>query len=631
MATTQDLLYPNGSTLYYSNCRGTNYLPIMQSEWEKSGYLPRNPFIGYDTSVAFLGTNKTTQWVYYNHNDNVNCVEMLRSVGFNAIRVFTDIYVWNRNKNLFMENIKDFLRICDKNKMRVQFVIFDGVNITPYDEPQNRAETVSSVENGLLSGWQGIPHRFELSSQAQTDNFFATCATPYLTHFAQTVSSHQSFWSFDLCNEFGLDAFDNFVYLTELGCQYVSSILPTVGITFGYGAGCLPYPNPLTNGSGTGPGGRVVDYPNPTQELSSVINFVSIHPYNNNKLITRFRVDEAVSNAILTGRPAMYNELSNPDSGALFPTMMGFFKDFGMGGLYFDGLRDFYPSHEPFAELQGLFYWDRQINRLFDASSIARLSFSSNWFSPTQLKYNHTVKATSLDGGVDQGFWSGVVPQHREFIPNVYVSANQALWETTKAIIYASNPDGSKNYPPNPGHPLSNSESMALIVAVSGLQFRDYYNMLYNHTNFRPLADFPDAESGPDFVARNNEILLRNKIVEVLGAALEVDRRLPGSQLIGSQYDPMPFASSHRLSFSGISYPLLRLDGSSISPVTELTIQTGDDKACLENETCLYIDNNPANALDWEAYDEFYASCFDSLIEFFDLLEATEDPRYDVY
>ena len=76
-----------------------------------------------------MGTNKTAQWWYYNDRDAENAISILRSNGINAVRVFLDYYVFKARELEHLDDIKSFLTICDNYKVRVQFVLWDQLNI----------------------------------------------------------------------------------------------------------------------------------------------------------------------------------------------------------------------------------------------------------------------------------------------------------------------------------------------------------------------------------------------------------------------------------------------------------------------------------------------------------------------
>lgn len=603
--STQYLGYPSGSTKYYVNARGQNYLPSMENEWKKSGYLPRSPLF-YAASNVFLGSNKTSQWWYYDSEDNERCLQQLRSIGDNCIRVFADIYVWHRNPEKFKAAIKDFHRLCDKYKIRVQWCLWDGIEIVARSgnapQPVNRAQTVSSLEHGLLMSWHQVPHEFEVSSVAAQADFFTTCATPYLNDFASSVSSYQSLWSFDLKNE--SDGLGRLALVSSTSI-YLSSMLSSlgVGITIGHGSTYDPYPRDvvLTNGIGQGPGGTYLNSRDYITSCAPWTNFASVHLYANTRYNKVRYVNEAVSGAEILGIPGMYNEEN------LFRYEMDTYRKIRYGGMSFDGLIDRAFSEEPFLNVQGIFYADGTVRNADTVSSYTQTASAANWFSNRQLNFQPIEKTNSTNGGLDGGFWSGVIPEHREFKSDIYVSATELAWTATKSLLYANFPWASKNYPPIYGTPMD--EQVFYSTRGEGYTFPDLVRKVLNwEEEFPPLSGMDDG----NFVLKNKEICIRNLILKDTTDYLFDFNIYP--QLVGSQFDPNPISAFLRYDFSSTSYPLLRA-ASSVAPLNNNRFATEwSSVTCHTTSSCFYnVGTDISQGLDWEAYDELYNSCFDKL------------------
>lgn len=632
--TTQNLLYPSGTTKYYTNCRGTNYLPLMTEEWRKSGWLPRLPetvagsFFGYPTSTSFQGHNKTAQWWYYNSADNKRSVELLRGLGINALRVFTNIYVWARKRQQHLQDLQDFMKICDRNKMRVQLVLWDGVYIPEGSnllEPQNRASTVSSLEFGLTYSWMAVPHAFELSSAAQTSDFFTTCATPFINDICSSVSSFQSLWSIDIANEEPRQTYGSslIVSSSNLLNRNLSSI--GVGLTFGHGNDYSPYSATLTNGNGIWDG-----YPNEIYRLAPYIHFASIHPYvTNNKMMTSQYVRDAVSGATALGIPGMYNEGANPDLGNYtFVCIKHFNIDNNFGGLLFDGLIDYAASYEPFLSTQGLLYADGQCRSILDSSSYIDLAKRHNWLRPSQLNRELVEKSESTNNGVDGGYYSGVIPEHAEFDPDEAVSATQIRWQFAKDLLYGAYPGISKNYLPYPGHPLNSTNYS---FTASAYTIENYVSAARAYqTIFTPLSSINPVTN---FIELNRQLVIRDQILQ--GASfntVNMDNRMVWPELRGSQYDFLP-ASALRLTLSAQIFSSTRTDGSSIKAfqLSAGPVVSGNIP-CLATSSCIYTSDGHPN-IDWNAYNTYYNQCFANLNTYLDELEtlAETDSRYVLY
>lgn len=602
-----------GTTRYYSNCRGTNYLPAMKSEWEKSGYFPRYPSgtvfgdalpgNNYAVSDSFQGVNKTSQWWYYSHEDNANNVRLLRTLGMNAIRVFSNIYVWARDRDRYINAIKDFHKICDKNKMRVQWVLWDGVDI-PVDGityPQNRTEATSALEVGLLNRWTRMPCPFEVSSAAQASNFFTTCATPFITDMVSSVSSFQSLWSFDIVNEHDT----NQLRLVSSTSFLLSSMLSSVGagITFGHGDGFQPYSACPSYAS---------VYPNAIFQMSSHVNFASIHTYGTSRYTTTRYLLEGVSGARMIGKPFMVNESHNANTLQWPDNDLEAASAVGVGVIGFDGLIDHGLSYEPFRDDQGILFWDGEVRSLKDASGYTNASLGSNWFSNSQINRKLVQKSTTTNNGADGGYYSGVIPEHLSYNADLYVSAPLAKWEAVKSAYYTlyGSLTNSKNFTPYTGHPLQ--DGFGYGFANSGIDYEQAYNMLQDfNTHFPPLSSM-DGSPGEGFANKNKSVVLRTLLLNFLSTfPLEQNSGITWSLLRGTDCDsnpiPVSAATTFYNSFSAVSSVA---GATSKLPGVNNTLATSATMLCKTNANCLEL---VGGAIDWAAYDAIYSNSVTNL------------------
>ena len=662
----QDLITNNSTYYYFKNGRGVNYLPIMHSEWEKSGYLPRHAadsYIGvaansvsallgyspvYDSSNAFYGTNKTSQWWYYNHNDNDVCLRHLKSIGINCIRTFTDINVWARDPDRFNTAIKDFAKLCDKYKIRAQYVIWDGVgsfedSLANYSlEPSSTSMTVSSLEHGLISSWQRIPHQFQVSSEQAAANYYTASAIPFLTDFVSSLSSYQSTWSVDISNEHGaksdgLGGYTNYrAYLSFSSCEYLRTIMPNLKLTFGNGAGISIYSGTMPYGRG--PGGTYAGATYDIYQLSSVLDFWSIHSYHNNRYTLLRMLDEAVSSAKITGIPVMINEFGNADSGRGLELDLSTLTAYKFGAQSFDGLSEFGMSREPFRDVQGIFYWDGQCRRSEEARQYALQALNWGWLRRVQLNLQPTQKVTSNDYGLDGGYWSGTPVVHQEFNESLYISAIQNKWEASKNIFYGIGILGglggpretaSIYYATIAGHPMS--QSYTRIGQYEASTTQNWIEYLYTYSSLPYFSSMSDFSSIDDKVSRLQKGLgIVSRAVECLSAGTT------WNELIGSQYDYNPIASSLRLEFSALYYPLGRLEDpySGISIVANKLNGSESNFPCQATSSCYYNTlGDPSSGIDYAAYDAYYDQLIPKAIECIEAFSAAAelDDRYRLY
>lgn len=637
---TQNLNYPPGATKYYTNCRGVNYVPIMYSQWEKSGYMPRysidslfriftilygtdplsvigSETYGFEGSSCFLGANKTSQWWYYDSSDNEKSVQLLRSIGINALRVFLDIYVWEKKGQQFINDVKDFLKICDKYKIRVQFVLWDGIYV-PGGSDITEPGSVSSayltslydasftaagfsrkmnyfkdpVDYGLANNWLRQPLGYQISSAPAAENFWSTSAQYYITDLCTNLSSHQSLWSFDLANESDYDKEPHkFDILMTSSSHLISSLLSSIGIgiTFGNGDSFRFYNDTLVGGINNGQNFNDIYYGGGRKsallDFSSLYNFASIHPYAcNTRMVMQRYVDEAVSASQAIGKPSMYSEGQYPP----YRTIIKYLNmEKNYGGMLWDGVIDYGLTHKPFANYGGFFHPDGQVRVKEDIDQVVAWTLSHNWLKKSQLNLTTTEKKLSTDNGLDGGYTSATVPFHANYNPSLHVSTTEIKWNFIAGAVYNAtglNPLASifklvvqKEFSPKNYVPIYDEQPFSLLITdydSKKTEIQDYVRMCRNYkTEFRAFSSIlyedygilssttpvnPGLSAGPIYQRLNQEAVKKILILDKCSTTvLQVFKPLPQSRLIGSQYDYLP-ASSLRLAASAHLFQYLR-------------------------------------------------------------------------
>jgi|GEM_PF-4897599 len=703
---TQNLGYSPGATKYYTNCRGVNYVPIMYSEWEKSGFMPRlskedlkiigvdsfqvpgygygsSELYGFESSSTFLGANKTSQWWYYNSEDNNKCLQMIRDAGINAIRVFTNIYVWNKNKEKYLKDTKDFMRLCEKHKIRVQLVIFDSTYVpqgSQLMEPGSDFSVTGTgsatqlytdpVYFGLAQSWNRIPFEYQVSSQSAAQNFYNNSAVPFINDLCSSLSSFQSFWSFDLANETDSSSRPHLFSEVIVSSSYlISSLLSSinVGITFGNGDTFRFYSGTLTGGPNNGSPYPL--YPSDLIQFSSSYNFASIHPYiTNSKMVAERYVDEAVSASKIIGRPSMYNEGGAPPN-TFYKDIIEWMNDGkNYGGMVWQGLIDLGLTHLPFASVQGLFHWDGTTRRSDDAESYSELALKHGWLKKSQLKLKFEQKENSINIQKDSGYYSATIPWHERYDSDLHVSTTQEKWNFIAAAVYNApvlNALGavlsstldfvtkSKNYVPyydkNPYSPLITS------YVSDGVDLVDYISACRNYkTYFRSFSSIlidnsisenqiiPSTSSGPIYKQLNEQAVKKMFVLErCFQFIMNIWEPIPQAYLIGSQYDYLP-ASALRLQASGHLWQYLRGLNNEQGYGDGSSIQIWSDNENLDNisstkfwasGTGYYITPGTNTTPDWWKYDEWFDTAFDYVNGYLDVLEeaAKTNDFYRLY
>ena len=667
---------PDGSEKYFTNARGVNYVTPMNKEWKKSGNLPRLPAhaleqLGfgtpsYDNSSIFIGASKTTMWWYYDSEENDIALGKLASVGMNNIRVFLDIYVWEADPVNHLANIDDFLKLCSKHRLRCQFVLWDGVHIDynamglAYPEPTTR-NSLYSIPAGLSNSWRRVPQAFEYSSIPQAENFYTERVVPYMEELGATVSGHQSMWSFDISNE--MADLTARVFVSSTG-EWINRNLSSVGITttIGNGAGYDPGSANLYNWSNGLSGHLNVFH----TEMSSVLDFASIHIYGDTKCSNFRLINQGKEGAINTKLPGMSNEgeqniMFTPD---LHNQVAQYNKVYGANT--FGAFIEQSISHLAFLTVGGLFYPDGTVRNKNDVGAFLINASSSNWFSHKQLDNSHAVKLDSVDGGYDGGFASGITHTYTEYnSENVSTTNNynplhvwdertstcvsEDDWRMNRDAIYnsintnlalygGSHPAASVTFTPTRGKYNALGTEFAFIFGEDW-SMSDIVDKLYALSSLPPLASFASEDSN---IALNTQI---NYMISVL--RLIIMTTYPSAisnwstwELIGTEWDyeipSISVASRHALSSAW--EPLNRLSSnlaagvSSCAPFIDnqhLTQETFDyaDMECHKVKYCFYEggegvigDAYPGPSIghtdiDWASYDNFFKILIDATID----------------
>jgi hypothetical protein len=671
---------PDGSEKYFTNARGVNYITPMNKEWKKSGNLPRFPdnavlALGfgepsYDNSSIFMGASKTTMWWYYDSEENDIALGKLASVGMNNVRVFLDIYVWEADPVNHLANIDDFLKLCSKHRLRCQFVLWDGVHIDynamglAYPEPTTR-NSLYSIPAGLSNSWRRVPQAFEYSSIPQAENFYTERVVPYMEELGATVSGHQSMWSFDISNEMSDETARVFVSSTG---EWINRNLSSVGIktTIGNGAGYDPGSANLYNWSNGLSGSLNVFH----TEMSSVLDFASIHIYGDTKCSNFRLLNEGKEGASTTKLPGMSSEgeqniMFTPD---LHNQVAQYNKVYGAST--FGAFIEQSISNLAFLTVGGLFYPDGNVRNKNDVGAFLTNASSSNWFSHKQLDNSHAVKLDSVNDGYDGGFASGITHTYTRHSNNNVSTTNnynplhvwdertstgvsEDDWRMNRDLIYSRintaasyyggvHPNASVTFPPTRGKYNALGTDFAFIFGQDW-SMSDIVDKLYALSSLPTLASFASEDSN---IALNTQInymisVLKLIILTTYPSALSNQVRYGTTnsttwELIGTDWDyeipAVTVASRYALSSAWEPLKNLSPGASSCAPFIDnqhLTQETFDyaNMVCHQSSSCFYEGGEGVigvaypgasighDDIDWASYDNFFKILIDATID----------------
>ena len=120
-------------------------------------YIKYNPYVIGMNYIPRTCINSTEMWMEDTFNIKIIKEELslARKYCYNSIRVFLPFIVYEEEGNQFLDRIDKFLSVCERNDIKVTFVLFDDCcfsNLLPYYGKQR--DPIPLVHN---SGWTSCP------------------------------------------------------------------------------------------------------------------------------------------------------------------------------------------------------------------------------------------------------------------------------------------------------------------------------------------------------------------------------------------------------------------------------------------------------------------------------------------
>tara|TARA_R110002074_G_scaffold91514_2_gene200088 strand:- start:1030 stop:4974 length:3945 start_codon:yes stop_codon:yes gene_type:complete len=584
---------PAESVQYFSNARGVYYLPSLESEWKKSGYLPRmdqdaglvlwnlapagnrpgsSPTLdglgfGDSSPNIFIGANPASIWRYYDEDDHRKGLSELKKLGINCIRTPLNYDIYQRDPTSYLNNVKSFLKVCDEYKVRVQFILWDAeqnlevlisdvayslfgsLGIYPPSEPTDY------FSNGSNAIALSVDHpRNPYLSIAASAGFFTDFAGDYLDAVASSVSSYQSMWCFDLCNKPVSGFYDLVVSSQSRLNQNLSST--NIKYTFSPKDGLNIFNDTsyLDNGKGTGPSGAfgIEDIKN----FSSIIDFVSVPFIANNDYAFKRYLNGAISGTTTQGisKPFMVYAAYDPELGqnlnatlnVLDTSSVGYFNDLGL----VDNVFRFGRSKEK----SGNIYSDGQYKDLGNASALLTEASSINWYNRRDL--TKVLRLKQKEDGSD-GFLSGVpstltsldrdispsAVEHWSYLKDYYVNTPGQLESVIKRV-----PGGSTTFKPRFDSKYNDSTRYSILVSsLFNNTLEENLDILYNFDTYFPkISSYPFSLDGATWEAINATMIYRNEFLQLLAKYVIDHSEMPYAELRNSVYDTNPIPDYER-------------------------------------------------------------------------------------
>ena len=586
---------PAATVQYFSNARGVYYLPSLESEWKKSGYLPRmdqvaglvlwnlapagnrpgsNPLedglgFGASTPDIFVGANPASIWRYYDEDDHRKGLSELKKLGINCIRTPLNYDIYQRDPTSYLNNVKSFLKVCDEYKVRVQFILWDAeqnLEVLISDDAYSLfaalgvnppVEPIAYFSDGSDAIALSVDHpRNPYLSFAGSAAFFSDYAGDYLDALASSVSGYQSMWCFDLCNKPVSGFYDLVVSSQSRLNQNLSST--NIKYTFSPKDGLNIFNDTgyLDNGKGTGPSGAfgIEDI----KRFSSIIDFVSVPFIANNDYAFNRYLNGAISGTTPQGisKPFMVYAAYDPELGqnlnstlnVLDTSSVGYFSDLGL----VDNVFRFGVSKEK----SGNIYSDGQYKDLGNARALLNEASSVNWYNRRDL--TKVLRLKQKEDGSD-GFLSGVpstltsldrdvspsAVEHWSYLKDYYVNTPTQLESVIKRVTGASNTFKA----PFTSEYSDSITHNVLAASLHSNSLEENLNILYNfNTHFPALSSYTFSVSGQDWQTINKTMIIRNGFLQSLSKfIIDYDSdTVPYAELRNSVYDPNPIPHYER-------------------------------------------------------------------------------------
>lgn len=211
---------------YFTNCRGSDFLPSYPSVWDKSGNIPTMyyPFVGspesMDSNVMyFAGTTRTSLWTHFNRSDAINQMVTLKNSGFNLLRIPLDFYCWSALGSNFLENARYLAARASDLRMYIQWVLFEGDtqdDVSGIDSLNRKheiggkdPETLAQAISKGLHYSQRCPTVYNSQLMTRHPSSLANVGNLYLSSVIGALSSYSSTLSWEVMSNVYFDSSAN--------------------------------------------------------------------------------------------------------------------------------------------------------------------------------------------------------------------------------------------------------------------------------------------------------------------------------------------------------------------------------------------------------------------------------------
>jgi len=532
---------------YFTNCRGSDFLPSYPSVWNKSGGIPTmfHPFAGapesMDSNVMyFAGTTRTSLWTHFNRSDVLNQMTLLKNTGFNLLRIPLDFYCWSALGSTFLTNAQYIASKAVDLKLYIQWVLFEGdtqEDVSGIDSLGRRhqiggkdPETLPQAISKGLHYWQRCPTVYNSQLMTRHPSSLANVGNSYLSSVIGALSSYSSTLAWEVMANVYFDSSANpadvsgYAFLTS-AITKVKSLKPSrqkVTASYKY----------LT----TIPTSPYYSL-NLLKTLSS-LDFVCYKASHTTEVDRNITYANAISSILISKKPIMAVDVGLPSHFNFLSDEIYEFDKLQIGWIT-DALIDNNYSVKSNNNSRGLIYPDGSVRNYVDASAIKNKFCKDNNIvgSAKKLQLSRIPKQKT---NFEENTLAQTVYSTNFTKMSQWGDVGQNLWNDVKSYI-SSIPDYSgisSKYAPYDSSIYSKSNGWEL--ANTELSFsRNNFSNFFEYI-IRDILDFP-LEAYQDEIERDKKAFKRINTLERLQRSLPITLSGP---LYRTQYDPSFIASS---------------------------------------------------------------------------------------
>lgn len=270
-----------------SNVRGLNYVPM-----EERGLAPHGT------------ANAVVSWRYFNPEAVARQVALLKSHGFNALRVFLSYEAWlhgaeQQDRNPFLTSFKTLMDVCEQNQIYLMPVLWNAFSPTGINDQYEQ-----------LEHWGRSPGHENMNREW----IQSTLANRYVSEVVRIAQNYRALFAYDVANE--PDAGSQEYFLTHFA-RLIRSLdaNPRHFVTVGFA--------------------RLTENEPAMARIHRYLNLVSFHPYYFFPSGTRRAIEtaRAIAASIAPHTPILATEAGSPGFLSRYKEQWGILASHRVGAM----------------------------------------------------------------------------------------------------------------------------------------------------------------------------------------------------------------------------------------------------------------------------------------------------------